>query len=125
MLQGGWLLYAITGGSGKMRFSTLLFLINFQCFVSICLSLWALSLKCVTKTNFFSLSLGLYLKRIWCLWLNLTMFRRGKTCLCLHPLCNSLFVNLCFMFWNSFSFEFVLRYRLASPLLMALIVVGG
>ena len=31
----GWFLYAITGGSGKMRFSILLFLINFQCVLSI------------------------------------------------------------------------------------------
>ena len=49
----------------------------------------------------------------------------GKTCLCLYPLCKSLFVSLCFIFWNPFSLELVRRYRLASPLLMALIVIGG
>ena len=36
-----------------------------------------------------------------------------------------LFVNFCFIFRNSLSSEFVLRYLLTLPLLMALIVVGG
>ena len=65
------------------------------------------------------------MNRIWCLWLNLTELICGKTCLCLYLLCKSLFVSLCFMFWNPFLLELVRRYRLASPLLMALIVVGG
>ena len=49
----------------------------------------------------------------------------GKICLCLYPLCKSLFVNFYFIFWNSLSCEFILRYLLTSPLLMELIVVGG
>ena len=52
-LRERWFLNAITGGSGNMQFSSWLFFINFQCFVSTCLSLWASSQKCVTKTNFF------------------------------------------------------------------------
>ena len=48
-----------------------------------------------------------------------------KICLCLYPLCKSLFVNFCFILRNSLSSEFILRYPLTSPLLMALIVVGG
>ena len=72
----GLFLYAITGGSGKIWFSVLLFWINFQCFLSICLSLWASSQNCVTETNL--LYLGFSLNRIW---LNLTEFICGKTCL--------------------------------------------
>ena len=47
----GLFLYAITGGSGKIDLSVLLFLI-------ICLSLLASSQNCVTKTNFCLLTFG-------------------------------------------------------------------
>ena len=50
------------------------FWINFQCFLSIRLRLWASSQNCVTKTNLFLLSLGFCLNRIRPLWLNLTEF---------------------------------------------------
>ena len=46
-------------------------------------------------------------------------------CVYIYPLCKSLLGNFCFIFRNSLSSEFVLRYLLTSPLLMALIVVGG
>ena len=39
----GLFLYAIPGGSGKTDLSVLLFLISFQCFLIICLSLLASS----------------------------------------------------------------------------------
>ena len=41
--QEGLFLYAITGGSGKIWLSVLLFLISFQCFLITCLNLLALS----------------------------------------------------------------------------------
>ena len=56
----GLFVNAITGGSGKIRFNVSSFLISFQCFFIICLSLWASSQNCVTKTNFFLLSLGFF-----------------------------------------------------------------
>ena len=68
---------------------------------------------------------GFLLNKIWCLRLSLTALICGKICLCSYPLCKSLFVNFCFIFRNSFSSEFVLRYLLTLPLLMTLIVVGG
>ena len=49
----------------------------------------------------------------------------GSICLCLYPLCRSWLVNFCFIFLNSHSSELVLKYRLVSPLLIALTVVGG
>ena len=49
----------------------------------------------------------------------------GSICLCLYPLCRSRLVNFCFIFLNSHSSELVLKHRLVSPLLIALIVVGG
>ena len=50
----GLFLYAITGGSGKMELSSLLFLISVQCFLIICLSLLVSSQNCVTKSPFFN-----------------------------------------------------------------------
>ena len=114
------------GGSGKIEFSVLLVLISFQCFFFIiCLSLFASSQNCVTKTSFFLLDLGVCLDMSCCLLLNWTDSMRGRICLYLYPLCKSRIVNFCFIFLNSRSSELVLKYRLVSPLLMALIVVGG
>ena len=48
----------------------------------------------------------------------------GLVCVC-SLFVKSLFVSLCFMLVNSRSLEFVLKYRFVSPLLMALIMVGG
>ena len=85
----GLFLYAIMGGSGKIEFSVSLVLINFQCFFIICLSLFASSQNCVTKTNFFllSLDLGVCLDMSCCLLLNWTDSMWGKICLYLYPLC--------------------------------------
>ena len=48
----GWFLYTIIGGSGKISFNVWLFLIDFQCFFIICLSLCKSSQKFVIKTSF-------------------------------------------------------------------------
>ena len=69
--RDGLFLYAITRGSGKIRFNALLFLINFQCSLIICLSLLASSQNCVTNTNFFLLSVDFCLNRTCFLVLNL------------------------------------------------------
>jgi hypothetical protein len=49
--------------------------------------------KVCDKDQFLFIFLGFPLNKIWCLWLNLTELMCGKTCLCLYPLCKSLFVN--------------------------------
>ena len=45
--------------------------------------------------------------------------------LCLYPLCFNLCINLHVILLKFVSFEFVLRYRCVSPLLIAFIVEGG
>ena len=79
----------------------------------------------MTKTSFCLLTFGVCLNKNCCLFLNWTDSMWGSICLYLYPLCRSRFVSLCFVFLNSYSFELVLRYLLVSPLLIALIVVGG
>ena len=86
----GLFLNAIIGGSGKVELRVLLFQISFQCFLIICFSLWILSQNYVMKTNFFLLSLGFFLNRICCLWLNFTeLYVAGLVYVC------SLFIRVC------------------------------
>ena len=82
-LREGLFLYAITGGSGKILFSVLLFLISFQCFLIICFSLCVSSQKCVTKTNFLVFCVAFFLNRVSCIFSNLTELIWGTICLCL------------------------------------------
>ena len=47
----GLALYAITGGAGKIWFSSVLFFINFQCFLKILLILFISSEYCVANMS--------------------------------------------------------------------------
>ena len=73
-------LYAITGGSGKIDLSIVLFWISFQCFLITCLSLLASSQNCVTKTSFCLLTLDACLNKN-CLLLNWTDSMWGSICI--------------------------------------------
>ena len=124
-LREGLALYAITGGDGKIWFSSALFLINVQCFRKIPLILFISSVHCVTKTSLSCCLVLTFLLRASFLSLNGMSLMWPMIWLCLYPLCLSFCINLSDVELKLVSFELVLRYRFVSPLAIALMVVGG
>ena len=124
-LREGLALYAITGGDGKVWFSSALFLINVQCFRKIPLILFISSVYCMTKTSLSCCLVLTFLLRASFLSLNGMSLMWPMIWLCLYPLCLSYCINLSVVESKLVSFELVLRYRFVSPLAIALMVVGG
>ena len=121
----GLALYAITGDDGKIWFSSVLFLINFQCFLKILLTLFISSEYCVANISLSGCLVLTFLFRASFLSLNGMFLMWLITSFGLYPLCLSLCINFRVIELKLISFELVLRYLFVSPLAIALMVAGG